>query len=437
MNAQQKDVPEKPVLFLASAILIILVISFPLCAPLLFGVFPAVFALIQGEKTRTQVLTLFSLGFMVFLIVFTNQFFIQSQVFLLLLASLYFSVLLGLDFHIAFHAVKHPCAFALIFGYVLLSRFILSLSTAVFPFYWTLTLHLLPFMGAVSRFVIPLCWEALCVTFSAMLYFPASRKPAPVLQVVVMVLAAIGLSSIARAGLGPSSFKSGLECSLIQGGYSKQDYDLTDRHPVLGKKIAQKYLGHIGEIANARFVVLPESAFPSWQIEDSQVIQSLRDLARVRNEYILTGIMLEEDGMIYNACALINPDGQLQNIYRKRTTVLFVETSTFARGILADTFSVDGHNIAPVICYESLFIRSYFRDRKPELYIVMSNDIFAEGTVLSRLHQAYGVINARTLGIPLLQVTQNGPSFYVDTQGELINLTMPYEKVIGLPVKIR
>jgi apolipoprotein N-acyltransferase len=98
---------------------------------------------------------------------------------------------------------------------------------------------------------------------------------------------------------------------------------------------------------------------------------------------------------------------------------------------------VDGHSIAPVICYESLFIRNYFRDQKPELYMVISNDIFAEQTVLSRLHQAYGVINARTLGIPLLQAMQNGPSCYVDSQGTLMNLTMPYEQVIGLPVEIR
>jgi apolipoprotein N-acyltransferase len=167
------------------------------------------------------------------------------------------------------------------------------------------------------------------------------------------------------------------------------------------------------------------------------MLQNIQNAARVKNEYIMTGFLLEENDNVYNASVLINPEGRLQSLYRKRTTVPFVETSTFTRGIRADTFLVDGHIIAPVICYESLFIRNYFRDRKPELYIVISNDIFAEKTVVSRQHQAYGVINARTLGIPLLQVMQNGPSFYVDSQGELANLTMPYEKVIGLPVKIR
>jgi apolipoprotein N-acyltransferase len=184
-------------------------------------------------------------------------------------------------------------------------------------------------------------------------------------------------------------------------------------------------------------VVLPESAFPLQQNEDSWMLQSIQNTARERNQYSMTGFLLKENGNGYNASVLINPEGRLQSLYRKRTTVPFVETSIFTRVIRGDAFSVDGHTVAPVICYESLFIRSYFRDYKPELYIVISNDIFAEGTVVSRMHQAYGVINARTLGIPLLQVMQNGPSFYVDSHGELTNLTMPYEQVIGLPVKIR
>lgn len=437
MRTKQENVPEKTVLFLVSLMLITLTVSFSLFALMLFGVFPAVFALIQGEKTRTQILMLFSLCFMVCLIVFSNTFFIQSQPFLFLLASLYFTVLLGTDFYIAFYAIRHPLGFALIFGYVALSRFILSLSISVFPFYWTMTMHLLPFMGALSRFVTPLCWEALCVAFAALLYSPVSKRPALLVQAAVTVFLTLGLSGIVRVGLGPSTLKPGLECVLVQGGYSRQDYILVERHPVLSKKIAERYLGYIGEAAGTRFMVLPESAFPSQQNEESQLLKSIQNAACAGNEYIMTGFLLEEDDKVYNTSILINPEGRLQSLYRKRTTVPFVETSTFTRGIRADTFSVDDHIIAPVICYESLFIRNYFRDQKPELYIVISNDIFAEGAVLSRMHQAYGVINARFLGIPLLQVMQNGPSFYVDSKGELTNLTMPYEKVIGLPVKIR
>jgi apolipoprotein N-acyltransferase len=300
-------------------------------------------------------------------------------------------------------------------------------------------MHLLLFMGAVSHFAVPLLWEAFCVTCAAMLYFPCSRKPArhALIQLAAAGAAVAVFSGIARIGLGPPAFRPGLECVLVQGGYSGQDYTLIDRHPDFGMRMAQKYLGHIEEVTNGRFLVLPESAFPLNQIEDSEIMRKIKDIARQRNRYIMTGILLEEGGQVYNASALIDPEGRLQNIYRKRNPVLFVETSTFTPGITANTFSADGHTIAPVICYESLFIRSYFRDKRPELYIVISNDIFADKTVLSTLHIAYGVINARTLGTPLLQAMQNGPSVYLDSQGRLHFLTKPYEQAVGLQVEIK
>lgn len=294
-------------------------------------------------------------------------------------------------------------------------------------------------MGVVSRFAIPLLWEAFCVTCTAMLYLPYTRKVVryPLFQLFAAASAVVGFSSIAKPGLGPCAFRPSLECTLIQGGYSGRDYAVIDRHLNFGIRIAQKYLAHTEEVTEGRFLVLPESAFPLRQIEDSEIMKKMKDIARQRNQYIIAGILLEENGNVYNASALIEPEGSLQNIYRKRNQVLFVETSTFTPGIMADTFSVDGYTIAPVICYESLFFRSYFRNTKPDLYIVLSNDTFADKTILSHLHIAYGVINARALGTPLLQAMQNGPSVYLDSQGRLTFLTKPYEQVIGLQVKIK
>jgi hypothetical protein len=70
-----------------------------------------------------------------------------------------------------------------------------------------MTMHLLPFMGGLSRFVIPLCWDAVCVAFAALMYFPVSRKPALLVQSAVMVFVTPGLSFIIRVGLGPSPKK--------------------------------------------------------------------------------------------------------------------------------------------------------------------------------------------------------------------------------------
>jgi hypothetical protein len=37
---------------------------------------------------------------------------------------------------------------------------------------------------------------------------------------------------------------------------------------------------------------LPESAFPLFLIEDSEILQKIKDAARLRNQYIMTGILL-------------------------------------------------------------------------------------------------------------------------------------------------
>jgi apolipoprotein N-acyltransferase len=394
--------------------------------------------MICGKKITKQLIMLFSLIFTVNLIVFSNSFFVYYQYFLLLLASLYFAVLLGMDLFIAFFALKHRYALLLIFGYITLSRIILCNSTSFFPFYWTLTMHLLPFMNTISQFILPLLWESLCVSFAAIFCLPLHKQAKYlVVQVIIILLIVVSFSTIVKKRQNHSLFNSGLECIIIQGGYSSQDYDLVERYPGLGVKMVQRYLNHIEEVTNARFLILPESAFPLVQTMDGEILQEIENKACIHNEYIMSGILLEEGENVYNAAVLIDPKGYLQSVYRKRNPVLFVETTKFTKGVLATNFTVDGHTIAPLICYESVFFRNYFREKRPEIYIVLSNDVFAERTILSKLHQAYSVINARTIGIPLLQVIQNGPSFYVDSQGRLSNLTRPYEQAIGLSVEIR
>jgi hypothetical protein len=42
-----------------------------------------------------------------------------------------------------------------------------------------------------------------------------------------------------------------------------------------------------------------------------------------------------------------------------------------------------------------------------------------------------------TLGAPLLQAMQNGPSVYLDALGRLTFLTKPYEQAVGLRVQIQ
>jgi len=157
-------------LFCAAVMLITLTVSFPLCSLLLFAAFPTVLALLKKHRPAHRVLMLLCLIAAVCAIVCFNAFFIKNQPMLFLLMTLYFSCLLSADFLIAFYAFTTAHPIPLIFGYIAASRGILCMSTTLFPFYWTLTMHLVSFMGIVSRFVQPLLWEALCVTYAALIY---------------------------------------------------------------------------------------------------------------------------------------------------------------------------------------------------------------------------------------------------------------------------
>jgi apolipoprotein N-acyltransferase len=300
-------------------------------------------------------------------------------------------------------------------------------------------MQLLPFMNITSRFLVPVFFEGICIVIAVVVYFFYTKKIQKYMyfQVVLIIVISIVFSFIIKTNFVPKKQQTSLECTIIQGGYSSQDYTLIETYPVLTEKLANRYLMHLEEVKNAKFIILPESAFPVKQKQDSSILQSIKGIACSRNEYILTSILLEEGMEVYNAAALINPQGQLQDVYKKRNVVLFVETSDFAKGKALPIFEIGNTKIAPMICFDVVFIRNYFRVKIPDVYIVTSNDIFAERTVLAQLHQSYAVINSRTMGIPLLQVMQNGPSFYVNSKGALTNLTKPYEKVIGLPVLIQ
>jgi apolipoprotein N-acyltransferase len=430
---------KKLVLFISSIILIVLLVSFPSCSPLLLIIFSIVFELIHGEKVVKQYFLLFLMLFFVTIITFCNHFFI-SQYRLLLLAALFFAVLLAFDFIIIFQLMRRrDYALPLIFLYVIISRFIISLSPAIFPFYWTLTVQLLPFMNIVSQFLLPIFFEGICIVIAVAIYLFFTKKLIRKLLVQIIGIIFIGITLSLTIKFKFASYSipnADFECTIIQGGYSLNDYTFIERYPILSKKIVQGYLTYTEDVTNVRFIILPESAFPIEQNKDSQVLQILKDIAFSKNTYILTSVLLNENNEVYNSVALINPQGQIQDIYKKKNVVLFVENSRFAKGKTAQTFSVDNYTVAPLICFDSVFIRNYFRDKIPDIYIVTSNDVFAEGTVLSQLHQAYSIINARTMGISLLQIVQNGPSFYINSKGILINLTRPYEKAVSVSVKI-
>jgi apolipoprotein N-acyltransferase len=206
-----------------------------------------------------------------------------------------------------------------------------------------MTMQLLPFMNFVTILVLPLFVEGICIVFAVTVYLLFNNHFSKIIfiQIFVIIICSIALSYIIKINTFSKNQQAGLECTIIQGGYSAKDYSLIEKHPTLTELLVQRYLAHLNNVENARFVILPESTFPVYQKIDGTILQSIKEISLLRNEYILTSLLLEEDGKTYNTVFLVNPQGEIQNIYVKKNLVPFIETSKFEKDETSSVFNVD------------------------------------------------------------------------------------------------
>jgi apolipoprotein N-acyltransferase len=291
-------------------------------------------------------------------------------------------------------------------------------------------MHFLPGIEYLTNYFLPVFLEALMVSFAtAFVLLLKQRKIRPVLfQLFFLLSISYSATFIFRHSFYPTAERKELYYSIVQMGFTNKDYMLASRYPEYSKIIDSAYLQKINKNKQSRLVILPENALMELQLYDGELFEQLKYAAVSNNQYIFSYLRHVEDSNVYNMIFLLDPEGKVVGTYKKINIVPFVESFEYTKGNLLNTFNIDGVVVAPLICFDSVFIRNYIRDEKPELYIVSSNDIFAENTVLSMLHEAYSIINARTLGRPLIQVMQNGPSFSISPNGGVTLLADQYEE---------
>jgi apolipoprotein N-acyltransferase len=426
----QEKYLERKWIFLILGICSILVFSSPYTFCLLFVIFPCAFKIIKKSGFNKAIIEIFFFDMILVLIIFLNRPFINYFP-LLIIAVLYFGILITLDYAIIYRLndFKDFNVIA-IFLYIVLSRTALSLSTFIFPFYWTLTMQLLPGIGLITYFLLPIFMESLIVSFSNIpnLLITRHNKFSIIIQLVLIILTCIIATRFIRDNITQKENLKDLNCGVIQLAFSNKDFTLASNYFKLSEKIALSYLQSMKRNKTAKLIILPESAFPIQQGVEGKIVEEIKDMASKQNKYILASMKIEENKNKFNSMLLINPNGEIAGIYKKRNIVPVVENYEYTKGVELNTFEVENYTIAPLICYDSVFIRNYFRAKKADLYVVTSNDVFSEHTILSMLHEAYSALNSRTLGIPLIQATQNGPSFYVDYKGKLILLAKANER---------
>jgi hypothetical protein len=89
-----------------------------------------------------------------------------------------------------------------------------------------MTMQLLPVMNMASLFLLPIFFEGIFVVFAAALKLLYENKISRkiLIQIFPVVLIGITISCVIKMTAVSRKQQTGLECAIIQGGYSANDY---------------------------------------------------------------------------------------------------------------------------------------------------------------------------------------------------------------------
>ena len=271
----------------------------------------------------------------------------------------------------------------------------------------------------------------------------ALRRPVGAIAAVLLVS---GLAVAARPHLTPTGR---LRVALVQG--NDLNRNLTQ------DEIDNRYLvrNHLrlaaGVTTPVDLVVFPESSLDADPRGDTSLDSALAAVARDHHADLLAGGNIPASkGRLYNATFHYTPDGvRTPDIYRKRHLVPFGEyvpwrnelsfidalqavPTDYEPGKGPMVFSVAGHRLGALICFESAFAslaRQYAR-RGADAIVVLTNNRSYERSGNSAQHLAMGQFRAAETGRPLLQAAISGISALVDHTGAVRARTALFDPTV-------
>ncbi len=198
-------------------------------------------------------------------------------------------------------------------------------------------------------------------------------------------------------------------------------------------------------------IIWPESALLGMELEMYEQISdfafehSIWMVMGVEDAEIRSGSITDPDieWDVYNAAALIDPEGRFKSIYRKRHLVIFGEyiplshwipflkyltpiEGGFQRGQEATPFVVESEEsngkswkIQPLICFEDVLpgLTRKSLDEDTDFILNLTNDGWFGKASAHWQHWANATFRAVENGIPLLQCGNNGVTLWVDPIG--------------------
>lgn len=197
-------------------------------------------------------------------------------------------------------------------------------------------------------------------------------------------------------------------------------------------------------------IVWPENAIPAFyhQIK-AFYLEPLRDEALVSNTDIMLGLPVldGQDGDYYNSMMLL---GQQSGFYHKRHLVPFGDYVPFEwlRGLIAffdlpmsafasgpaeqELLQAAGQPIATTVCYEDVFSDEVLPDLpKATMLVNATNNAWYGDSFAPHQHLQISRSRALETGRPLVRVTTNGISAFVDDKGKIQQQTAQFQQAVA------
>lgn len=192
----------------------------------------------------------------------------------------------------------------------------------------------------------------------------------------------------------------------------------------------------------SRLIAWPETPGPFFLDRDPAFRGAAETVARENDAYLLAGYIGFTDDSPTNSAALLDPGGNTVSRYDKIHLVPFGEYVPmrsflgFAEGLLEEVggfapgarytiSSLDGHSIATVICFESIFpslVRRFVQDGA-ELLVVITNDGWFGQSSAPYQHLRMGIVRAVENGRYMIRSANTGISAIIDPSGRVLDST--------------
>jgi apolipoprotein N-acyltransferase len=236
-----------------------------------------------------------------------------------------------------------------------------------------------------------------------------------------------------------------IKISLVQGNIPQS----LKWSPEQVKPTLERYQKLTDAHWDSRIIIWPESAVPLILQNAEDFIDTLSEKANEHHTAIITGIPIESDvsGSYYNAVITVGngagiytkqhlvPFGEytpLSGLFKHFFTLLDIPMSDFIAGPNSfKPIEIQGIKIATFICYEIAFpeqVRGH--NENVGMILTVSNDAWFGRSVAQAQHLEMGQMRALEMGRPVLFVSNNGITAFINPTGKIQSIAPPFETTV-------